>query len=46
MNVLWRAPLIAKEWISNRQQKIQILSDFDGLVNSGEMLLVLGRPGR
>lgn len=46
MNVLWRAPLIAKEWISTRQQKIQILSDFDGLVNSGEMLLVLGRPGR
>lgn len=46
MNVLWRAPLIAKEWISKRQQKIQILSDFDGLVNSGEMLLVLGRPGR
>lgn len=46
MNVLWRAPLIAKEWISTRQQKIQILNDFDGLVNSGEMLLVLGRPGR
>lgn len=46
MNVLWRAPLIAKEWISNRKQKIQILRDFDGLVNSGEMLLVLGRPGR
>lgn len=46
MNVLWRAPLIAKEWISSRKQKIQILRDFDGLVNSGEMLLVLGRPGR
>lgn len=46
MNVLWRAPLIAKEWISHRQQKIQILRDFDGLVHSGEMLLVLGRPGR
>jgi hypothetical protein len=31
-----------------REQKtrIQILSDFDGLVKSGEMLLVLGRPGR
>jgi ATP-binding cassette subfamily G (WHITE) protein 2 (PDR) len=26
--------------------KIQILRDFDGLVRSGEMLLVLGRPGR
>ncbi|PGH03637.1 hypothetical protein AJ80_08658 [Polytolypa hystricis UAMH7299] len=27
------------------QQKIQILRDFDGLVNEGEMLVVLGRPG-
>lgn len=25
--------------------KIQILRDFDGLVKSGEMLVVLGRPG-
>ena len=46
LNVLWRAPLIAREWISHRQQKIQILDNFDGLVKSGEMLLVLGRPGR
>ncbi|KAI0139473.1 ABC-2 type transporter-domain-containing protein [Hypoxylon sp. NC0597] len=45
LNVLWRAPLIAREWISHRQRKIQILEDFDGLVRSGEMLLVLGRPG-
>lgn len=27
------------------QRKIQILEDFDGLVRSGEMLVVLGRPG-
>ncbi|KAG8532824.1 uncharacterized protein KY384_002702 [Bacidia gigantensis] len=27
------------------QRKIQILRDFDGLVRSGEMLVVLGRPG-
>ncbi|KAJ5126912.1 ABC multidrug transporter C [Penicillium atrosanguineum] len=27
------------------KQKIQILRDFDGLVKSGEMLVVLGRPG-
>ncbi|OJJ45647.1 hypothetical protein ASPZODRAFT_98405 [Penicilliopsis zonata CBS 506.65] len=27
------------------KQKIQILRDFDGLVRSGEMLVVLGRPG-
>jgi ATP-binding cassette, subfamily G (WHITE), member 2, PDR len=33
--------------IGQRQQtKIQILRDFDGLVRSGEMLVVLGRPGR
>jgi ATP-binding cassette, subfamily G (WHITE), member 2, PDR len=29
-----------------RQTKIQILRKFDGLVRSGEMLVVLGRPGR
>lgn len=27
------------------QRKIRILRDFDGLVRSGEMLVVLGRPG-
>ena len=27
-------------------RKIRILRDFEGLVESGEMLLVLGRPGR
>ncbi|KAJ5774780.1 CDR ABC transporter [Penicillium paradoxum] len=27
------------------KQKIQILHEFDGLVKSGEMLVVLGRPG-
>ncbi|TVY45496.1 ZEB2-regulated ABC transporter [Lachnellula subtilissima] len=32
--------------IGKRQQtKIQILRDFDGLIRSGEMLVVLGRPG-
>ena len=32
--------------IGKRQKtKIQILRDFDGLVRSGEMLVVLGRPG-
>lgn len=29
-----------------QKQKLQILRDFDGLVKSGEMLMVLGRPGR
>lgn len=28
------------------KQKIEILRNFDGLVKSGEMLVVLGRPGR
>jgi ATP-binding cassette subfamily G (WHITE) protein 2 (PDR) len=36
-----------KRLIGRRQQtKIQILRHFDGLVRSGEMLVVLGRPGR
>lgn len=29
-----------------RKTRIQILRDFEGLVRSGEMLVVLGRPGR
>lgn len=29
-----------------KKTRIQILKDFDGLVKSGEMLVVLGRPGR
>lgn len=28
-----------------KKQKIQILRNVDGLVRSGEMLIVLGRPG-
>lgn len=28
------------------KQKVQILNNFNGLVRSGEMLVVLGRPGR
>jgi hypothetical protein len=37
----------AKKLMSQGESaKIQILRDFDGLVRSGEMLLVLGRPGR
>lgn len=46
LNVLWRAPMIVRESMSNRAQKIRILRNFDGLVQPGEMLLVLGRPGR
>jgi hypothetical protein len=31
---------------SSQEPRVQILRNFDGLVNRGELLLVLGRPGR
>jgi ABC-type multidrug transport system ATPase subunit len=31
--------------LGSKLQKIQILREFDGLVKSGEMLVVLGKPG-
>lgn len=34
-----------RSMMGSGKQKIQILRDFDGLVKSGEMLVVLGRPG-
>jgi hypothetical protein len=46
LNILLTGPTLFREWIRQRQQKIDILRDFDGLVESGQMLLVLGRPGR
>lgn len=46
LNVLMRAPLMARDLLSQRGTKIQILNGFEGLVRRGEMLLVLGRPGR
>lgn len=46
LNVLWHGPGILHRWLFRRQKKIQILRDFEGLVRPGEMLLVLGRPGR
>jgi len=36
---------IARRLLGQGQRKIQILRDFDGVVNSGEMLMVLGPPG-
>ncbi|KAF5236734.1 hypothetical protein FANTH_11141 [Fusarium anthophilum] len=45
VNVIWRSPLAALDWFAKRKQKVKIISDFDGLVKSGELLLVLGRPG-
>jgi hypothetical protein len=39
-------PSLLRRMVGKRQQrKIQILRDFDGLIRSGEMLVVLGRPG-
>lgn len=35
-----------KRRLTTRDSKVNILYDFDGLVRSGEALLVLGRPGR
>ncbi|KAK7442419.1 hypothetical protein CaCOL14_001239 [Colletotrichum acutatum] len=45
LNVLWQAPMMIKQALSNRRRKIEILKEFDGIIKSGEMLLVLGRPG-
>jgi ATP-binding cassette, subfamily G (WHITE), member 2, PDR len=39
-------PRLFLSLLRNRKpEKLQILQDFDGLINPGEMLLVLGRPG-
>lgn len=45
LNVFLQFPLLVKQWLSHRRRKVDILTNFDGLVRSGEMLLVLGRPG-
>lgn len=46
LNILMQGPLMIKQWISHRRRKIDILRNFDGLFRNGEMILVLGRPGR
>ncbi|WVR07313.1 hypothetical protein IAU60_004354 [Kwoniella sp. DSM 27419] len=35
----------ARDLVSNRKRKVQILNDMDGVLDSGEMLVVLGPPG-
>lgn len=37
--------MLSKLGKSNGKRKIDILQDFEGLVESGEMLIVLGPPG-
>ena len=44
-NVLLEFESVARWLMGTGKQKIRILRDFDGLVRSGEMLMVLGRPG-
>lgn len=44
-NVWLNAVGIVRKLIKARQRKIEILRDFDGVVRSGEMLVVLGPPG-
>ncbi|KAL2818975.1 ABC-2 type transporter-domain-containing protein [Aspergillus cavernicola] len=45
MASLFSAPLRLKETFSQRNPERHILRDFNGLVKSGELLIVLGRPG-
>ncbi|WWC86557.1 uncharacterized protein L201_001434 [Kwoniella dendrophila CBS 6074] len=35
----------ARDLVSNRKRKVHILNDMDGVLESGEMLVVLGPPG-
>lgn len=37
---------LVRSMVGSGKQKVQILQNFNGLVKSGEMLVVLGRPGR
>lgn len=45
-NVWLEIPSLARKLLGNQsQRKIDILDNFDGIVRSGEMLVVLGPPG-
>ncbi|KAJ5961268.1 CDR ABC transporter [Penicillium vulpinum] len=44
-NALLEIGTLFRAMTGTGKQKIQILHEFDGLVKSGEMLVVLGRPG-
>jgi ATP-binding cassette subfamily G (WHITE) protein 2 (PDR) len=45
-NVPLEVCAIFRWMMGTRKHRIQILKDFDGIVRPGEILLVLGRPGR
>ena len=44
-NVLLEGVGLARKLMGHRQRKIEILQSLDGLVEAGEMLVVLGPPG-
>ncbi|ATZ56652.1 hypothetical protein BCIN_13g04870 [Botrytis cinerea B05.10] len=44
-NVVLELGAFARWLVGSGKQKVQILKGFDGLIEHGEMLLVLGRPG-
>lgn len=46
LNVLWNGPRMIMDWFQSRSSKVKILDGFDGMLKSGELVLVLGRPGR
>ncbi|KAL1957338.1 hypothetical protein VTO42DRAFT_6127 [Malbranchea cinnamomea] len=45
LNSLLEIGTMIRKLLGMKMPKIQILREFDGLVKSGEMLVVLGRPG-
>ena len=46
LNVTLEIGTLFRYMMGTAKQRIQILRGFDGLIRSGEMLVVLGRPGR
>jgi ABC-type multidrug transport system fused ATPase/permease subunit len=45
LNSLLEIGTLVRRAVGVKMQRVQILRDFEGLVKSGEMLVVLGRPG-
>ncbi|KAI9044993.1 ABC transporter CDR4 [Aspergillus affinis] len=45
LNILLEIGTVFRRLVGLKMPKIQIIRDFEGLVRSGEMLVVLGRPG-
>jgi ABC-type glutathione transport system ATPase component len=44
-NIFFEAATIVRRLLGQKQRRIDILRDFDGVVRKGEMLVVLGPPG-